>query len=324
MNKDNLISNHHTAILFELIKQLGDSYLGIVIWGEPGVGKEAVARSLYLSSPKRKEPFIRIDCAALWPDGQSPPSGPEASEGDDVGAQAIWRVFQSAHGGMYYFNQIQNLPLNTQSMLAGFLIKLRQAKHSPKEKPASLAPWIVASSTTCLETATKMRAFNFKLFSLLETISIHIPPLRSRPDKIPMIVDLYIDQYIGHRPELKIKKPGSEIIAKMVEYKWPGNLRQLQEAIKTGLTRGWQAMLKEMDNYRPGKVTAATVDLPLEKLSVLPNLNIKRGRLLEELMSTADLDNMGLMDLVVIEEAIDQAASKIDLPPSLKKPPSSK
>ncbi len=318
MDKNIILPHPHTAILFELIKQLGNSYLGIVIWGEPGVGKEAVARSLYYSSPKHKEPFIRIDCAALWPESDQPIHKRKAAE-DDPGVEAIWRLFQTAGGGMYYFNQIQNLPINTQKMLSGFLSDLRRKTTTRNGKSTYCAPWVVASSTTCLETAAKMLAFDSELFSLLETINIHIPPLRCRPEKIPLIVDLYIEQYIGQRPDLKHNKPGPAILEKMVECKWPGNLRQLQEAIKTGLTRGWDVMLQQMDTYRPEKINAATVDLPLEKLSVLPDLSIKRGRLLEELMSTADLENMGLMDLVVIEEAIDQASSKND-PPRPKKP----
>ncbi|GEM_PF-2529667 len=314
----NILPHLHTAILFELIKQLGNSYLGIVIWGEPGVGKEAVARSLYYSSPKHSEPFIRIDCAALWPENNRPAPERNAAQ-DDAGVQAIWRIFQTAAGGMYYFNQIQNLPVSTQKMLSGFLSDLRNKTIDQNGNPVQSSPWVVASSTTCLETAAKMQAFDFELFSLLETINIHIPPLRCRPEKIPLIVDLYIDQYIGQRPDLQSNRPGPEVIGKMVECKWPGNLRQLQEAIKTGLTRGWQVMLEEMNTYHPQKIAAATVELPLEKLSVLPDLSIKRGRLLEELMSTADLENMGLMDLVVIEEAIDQAASKSD-PPKSQKP----
>ncbi len=324
MNKNLILSHPPTTILFELIKQLGNSYLGIVIWGEPGVGKEAVARSLYYASPKHKQPFIRIDCAALWP-GNDQASQDKHAPGKDPGAQAIWRIFQSARAGMYYFNQIQQLPLNVQTMLSGFISDLRRQIDKANSQLKQNIPWIVASSTSCLETAAKMQAFSLDLFNLLETINIHIPPLRYRPEKIPLIIDLYVEQYIGQKPELRNAKPGPEIIDKMVEYKWPGNLRQLQEAIKAGFTKGWPTMLAEIDHLQSERIKAATVDLPLEKLSVLPDLRIKRGRLLEKLMNAADMENMGLMDLVVIEEAIEQAASKQDKAPGryskdLKKP----
>ncbi len=254
----------------DLVSHIADTGLNILVSGETGVGKEVVAQNLYFGSNRKNKPFLKVNCAAL-PEGllESELYGHE--RGAFTGAERKKRgKFELAHGGVLFLDEIGDMSLPLQSKL---LHVLQSGVFSPlgSEKELRADTWVIAATNHNLEEEIFEKKFREDLYYRLNTIKIHIDPLRERKEDIPLLIDYYLNQYELRYPSKKIIRPSQSIIRELIAYPWPGNVRELQNVLKRILvTDSWEEVLQglpklhQIGNNRvvPSPSTVITPDRP--------------------------------------------------------------
>lgn len=230
----------------ELISHVADTCLNIVITGETGVGKEVVAKALFRESPRSKNAFVTVNCAAL-PETLLESELYGFEKGAFTGAQKKRRgKFEMAHKGVLFLDEIGDMPLALQSKI---LHVLQSGEFSPlgSEQDISTDAWVIAATNCHLEEKIKNKEFREDLFYRLNIIKIEIPPLRERPDDIPPLVDYYLELYASQFPDRIIERPDEQTMEQLCAFPWPGNVRQLQNSIKKQVVlNNWNLVIKEL------------------------------------------------------------------------------
>jgi Nif-specific regulatory protein len=212
------------------VARVGPTAATVLIRGESGVGKELIARAIHLASPRSQGPFVAINCAALAPTLlESELFGHE--RGAFTGAtERKTGKFELAHGGTLLLDEIGEM---SPEMQAKFL---RALEGKPFErlggsKPLQVDVRVVAATNRDLEAAVKAGAFRADLYFRLRVIELTVPSLRQRVEDILPIAQHYLDKFrraAGHGPlgfSPRAKKA-------MLEYAWPGNIRELRNAVE--------------------------------------------------------------------------------------------
>jgi formate hydrogenlyase transcriptional activator len=205
----------------------------VLITGETGTGKELVARAIHRSSPRSAGPMIKVNCAAL-------PSELVASElfGHEKGAftgalqQRIGR-FEAADNGTIFLDEIGELKPETQVSLLRFLQEKEFERVGGNKTHRSNARVIAATNRDLLRETSNGR-FRTDLYYRLNVFPIHMPPLRERPDDIP-ILTAYILTRLAQRMGKRIRHIEQSTLNTMQQYSWPGNIRELQNVIERGV-----------------------------------------------------------------------------------------
>lgn len=259
----------------ELIKHVSDTGLNIVVTGETGVGKEVVARSLYETSPRRDNAFIKVNCAAL-PDGllESELYGYErgAFTGADRKKQG---KFALANGGVLFLDEIGDMSLPLQAKL---LHVLQSGEFAPlgAEKETKTDTWVIAATNHDLGQEITEGKFREDLYYRLNIIKICIPPLRERHEDIPLLINHFVDTYTQQFSHKEVSLPTRAVIERLSAYHWPGNVRQLQNTIKGMLVLGnWDRVIDELPTGNGVAPAAVTSPVPgqLPPVSDLLDLN---------------------------------------------------
>jgi two-component system response regulator AtoC len=229
-----------------LIDHTADTGLNVLITGESGVGKEVVAQNLYYKSQRKNQPFIKVNCAAL-PEGllESELFGYE--RGAFTGAERKKRgKFELAHEGVLFLDEIGDMPRTLQAKL---LRVLQSGEFAPlgSEKEVTADAWVIASTNQNLGENVKKGLFREDLYYRLNIIKIYIPPLRSRPEDIPTLIDYFIEKYASQFDRNKISKPDSDAMEKLIAYRWPGNVRELQSILQSSMVMGnWEEVVDDL------------------------------------------------------------------------------
>jgi len=230
----------------ELITLVASNNLNVLISGETGVGKDLVALCLHQESPRVKNPFIKVNCAAL-PHGllESELFGYE--KGAFTGADRRNKgKFELAHTGVLFLDEIGEIALPMQSKL---LHVLQGGEFTPlgSEKSVKTDTWIITATNRNLEEDVMNKRFRGDLYFRLNIIKIQVSPLRERPEDIPLLIDYYMEKYAAQFNNSGIRKPDKRVFDTLVSYHWPGNVRQLQSLIKKVLILGnWPEVLSEL------------------------------------------------------------------------------
>jgi len=235
----------HILKIRELIRQVVNSDLNVILYGESGVGKELVAQALHLSSNRKDKPFIKINCAAI-------PSELLESElfgyerGAFTGADKTKPgKFELAQSGTILLDEIGDMPLVLQSKMLQVLQDLQFSRLGAKDD-VKVNCWVLAATNHDLEQDVRDRLFREDLYYRLNIISIFIPPLRERPED----TDLYIDYFARQFGE-KIEPPHFKFSASVRDffrqYSWPGNVRELKNIVERLMLLGdWHIVKEEL------------------------------------------------------------------------------
>jgi transcriptional regulator with PAS, ATPase and Fis domain len=230
----------------ELIKHVADTGLNIVITGESGVGKEVVAQNLYHNSPRKNKPFVKVNCAAL-PDGLLESELFGFERGAFTGAERKRRgKFELAHKGVLFLDEIGDMSFSLQAKL---LHVLQSGEFAPlgSEQDVKTDTWIIAATNNELEKNIKTGNFREDLYYRLNIIKFFIPPLRNRPEDIPPLIDYYIEQYTSQFDNKQLLSPSRPVMDKLMNYHWPGNIRELQNVLKRFLVIcDWDEIIDEL------------------------------------------------------------------------------
>jgi two-component system response regulator AtoC len=219
----------------ELIGKVAATNTTVLLRGESGVGKEVVARALHRASPRAQRQFLKVNCAAL-------PGELLESElfGHEKGAfTGAYRQkpgkFEAADQGTLLLDEIGEMPLRLQAKLL-HVLQDGEFSRVGGEKVIGTDVRLIAATNRDLEAAMLAHQFREDLYYRLNVIEIRIPPLRERREEIPVLVEHFAHRYNAQFGR-KVDIP-AETVRVFVEYQWPGNIRELENAVKRMIVLG--------------------------------------------------------------------------------------
>jgi formate hydrogenlyase transcriptional activator len=242
----------------------GDST--VLLLGETGTGKELIARAIHGHSPRRDRAFVKLNCAAI-PTGllESELFGHERGSFTGAIAQKIGRL-ELAHQGSLFLDEIGDIPLELQPKLLRILQE-REFERLGSTRTQKVDVRIVAATHRDLEGMILEKQFRSDLYYRVNVFPIHVPPLRERPDDIPLLVQHFVEE-ATRRMRKTIDTIPSETMDALIRYRWPGNIRELENVIERAVI------------LSPGPVLQLSPrDL---KSRVTPGQNTDRHQTLEE------------------------------------------
>lgn len=216
--------------VFDLISSTSQSEAPVIVYGESGTGKEMVAAAIHKLGPRRKGPFIKVNCAALSESLlESELFG--HVKGSFTGADRT-RVgrFEAASGGDIFLDEIGDLPLSTQVKL----LRVLQEKEIEKvgdHRPISIDVRILAATNKDLHMLMEEGRFREELYYRIGVIPIQLPSLRDRREDIPLFIDFFIDR-VRLKTNKSISGMSKEALDLLIRYDWPGNVRELINVIE--------------------------------------------------------------------------------------------
>jgi two-component system nitrogen regulation response regulator GlnG len=212
--------------VFRAIGRLSRSHATVLINGESGTGKELVASALHKHSPRADKPFIAINTAAIPKDLlESELFGHE--RGAFTGAQAARRGrFEQADGGTLFLDEIGDMPADLQTRLLRVLCD-GQFYRVGGHQPVKVNVRIIAATHQDLEERVKQGLFREDLFHRLNVIRLRLPPLRERPEDIPLLVKHFLQQS-AQELGVESKQPTAATLRYLATLNWSGNVRQLE------------------------------------------------------------------------------------------------
>lgn len=229
----NDIIGHSEVMVYTKKKALcvakGDST--ILITGESGTGKELFAQAIHMASPRRKGPFIRVNCAGIPENlleselfGYEPGSFTGAQKGGKPGK------FELAHNGTIFLDEAGDMSMGMQAKL------LRVLQESEIERVGGTTSYevdvrIIAATNKDLWEMVQQGKFREDLYYRLDVVNIHIPPLRERVEDIPHLVEHFIPG-INKRANSRVRGVTEEVLDYFLAYDWPGNVRELKNVLE--------------------------------------------------------------------------------------------
>jgi DNA-binding NtrC family response regulator len=224
-----LSKNPHMHGIFELINNVANNTTTVLIEGETGTGKEQVARAIHQASTSRKGPLIAVNCAAL-PETllESELFGHEKGAFTNALGQRQGR-FELAEGGTLFLDEVGDVPATMQAKLLRVLQE-RRFERVGGTATIDVDVRIIAATNRSLQALVKQGKFREDLYYRLNVVKINLPPLRERPEDIPLLATHFVEKYTaaGAIP----KKIAPETMEMLLNYAWPGNIRELENAIE--------------------------------------------------------------------------------------------
>jgi DNA-binding NtrC family response regulator len=213
--------------VLRLVARLKDTRTPVLITGESGTGKELVARAIHFRGPFAKRPFIAVDCGALVPTlVESELFGYQ--KGAFTGAlKSRAGLFQAAHGGTIFLDEVGELPQEMQTKLLRVLQE-KEVRPVGSNESVKVDVRVIAASNHDLEAAYRAGAFRKDLYFRLNVVAVHMPPLRERKSDIPILVRRFLDRY-APGPLLAVTAAAMNAL---LQYDWPGNVRELENCIE--------------------------------------------------------------------------------------------
>jgi transcriptional regulator with PAS, ATPase and Fis domain len=202
----------------------------VLVTGETGCGKEEIARAIHARGPRSDRPFVAINCGAMAQSLiESQLFGHE--RGSFTGAVgASPGVFRAADGGVVFLDEIGEMSLDLQPRLLRVLQE-REVMPIGSSEAHSIDVQVIAATNRSLPDAVRRGEFREDLYFRLNTIEIDVPPLRDRAADIPLFVSHFC-RYFAARFEIDVWEPDAATLDRLVRYRWPGNVRQLSQAIE--------------------------------------------------------------------------------------------
>src|SRR5437764_4073002 len=232
------------------IEQVADTTATVLIRGESGTGKEVVARMVYSESSRSDKPFVKVNCAAIPHELlESEIVSYEADAFTGATRQKLGK-FEQANGGTIFLDEISEMHPALQAKLLHVLQDHEFSRLGGK-RDIQVDVRVLAATNKFLERAVEEGVFREDLFYRLNVVSIHIPPLRERREEVPVFLDFFLtkysEQYGKHPP------PFSELaVGRIMEYSWPGNIRELENLVKRYVIVGNEAqIIRELSTHKP-------------------------------------------------------------------------
>jgi len=256
---DEILGNSPELLkLLDRVESAAPTDANILIIGETGSGKELIARAIHNRSRRKNSPLVKVNCGAI-------PAGLVESElfGHVKGAftsaseRRIGR-FELANNGTLFLDEVGELPLETQVKL---LRVLQEQEFEPvgSNRTIKVNVRIIAATNRNLEKAVQSGGFRSDLYYRLNVIPLRVPALRDRRSDIPQIVMAFLEQS-ANRMGKSIQTISQETMRLLVEYSWPGNIRELQNVIERGVVLSGGSILRLSTDLLPIEVSDTSTE----------------------------------------------------------------
>ena len=232
------------------IEQVADTTATVLIRGESGTGKEMVARMIYAQSGRGDKPFVKVNCAAIpYELLESELFGYEPGAFTGANRQKLGK-FDLANAGTIFLDEVSEMHPSLQAKLLHVLQGGEFSRLGGK-RDISVDVRVLAATNKPLERAVEEGLFREDLFYRLNVITIHIPPLRERKEEILVFLDYFLRKY--SEVYGKHTAPfGDHAVGRMMEYNWPGNIRELENLVKRYVIVGNEAqIIRELSTPKP-------------------------------------------------------------------------
>jgi formate hydrogenlyase transcriptional activator len=238
--------------VLELVETVAPSDSTVLLLGETGTGKELIARAIHDRSRRRDRTFVKLNCAAI-PTGllESELFGHERGAFTGAISQKIGRL-ELAHSGTLFLDEVGDIPGDIQPKLLRALQE-REFERLGSTQTKKVDVRLIAATNRDLERMVEDREFRSDLYYRLNVFPIRIPPLRDRPEDIPLLVRYFAQKY-GRRMEKQIESIPAATLKKLSGWHWPGNIRELENFIERSviLTRGPALQVPVGELEKPG------------------------------------------------------------------------
>ncbi|MGB3942514.1 MAG: sigma-54 dependent transcriptional regulator [Candidatus Manganitrophaceae bacterium] len=216
--------------VLEKVRQIAETRTTVLLLGESGTGKELIAKALHYKSPRKKYPFVAINCAAI-PENllESELFGHERGAFTDAQSRRIGR-FEQAHRGTLFLDEIAELSLPCQAKILRALEERKFMRVGGGELIETDVRVIAATNKNLQEEIRKGR-FREDLYYRINVVPIFLPPLRSRREDIPLLVKYFLDKASEGKREgpISMTPPAMEVLSR---HDWPGNVREMENLIE--------------------------------------------------------------------------------------------
>ena len=267
--------------LFHLVYKIAPTSCTVLIRGESGTGKELISRAIHSHSPRKENPFVPVNCAAL------PENLLEVELfGHEKGAftDASYKkegMFEVADKGTIFLDEISDMSLRMQAKILR-VIQERSFYRLGGTKPVQVDVRILAATNKDLEEMMKKGSFREDLYYRLNVISITIPPLRKRKEDIPLLAQHFLTKYTALHGK-RVRSISPYVMDRLSRYKWPGNVRELENAMERAiiLSSGETILFEDLPPYlQPSlsreKSSSSSLE-EVEKKLILDTLRAVKG-----------------------------------------------
>jgi DNA-binding NtrC family response regulator len=232
------------------IEQVAETNATVLIRGESGTGKEVVARMIYGQSPRRDKAFVKVNCAAIPHELlESELFGYEPGAFTGANRQKLGK-FDQANLGTLFLDEISEMHPALQAKLL-HVLQDGQFSRLGGKRDIAVDVRVLAATNKFLEQAVAQGAFREDLFYRLNVVTVHIPPLRERREEIALFLEFFLRKY----SEFYGKQPpafSEYAISRMLDYTWPGNIRELENLVKRYVIVGNESqIIRELSTHKP-------------------------------------------------------------------------
>lgn len=217
--------------VFSLLEKVAPTDATVLIQGESGTGKELLAQEVVRRGPRARKPFITVDASAISPNLiESELFG--HARGAFTGAdRARVGAFEAAHGGTLFLDEIGEMPLDMQPKLLRAL-EAREIRRAGENEVRKIDVRVIAATNRFLEREVNRGRFREDLYFRLSVVTVHLPPLRERPEDIPPLVRTFLERLGAPDGEQLFT---DEVFRELAEHHWPGNVRELRNYVERAL-----------------------------------------------------------------------------------------
>jgi two-component system response regulator HydG len=247
------------------IQKVARTDASVLILGENGTGKELVARAIHRASARAGNPFVHVDLGAV-PESlfESELFGHKKGAFTDAKEDRAGR-FEIAAGGTLFLDEIGNLTLPLQAKLLGVL-QTGQVTRVGTDKPVQMDARIVSATNMARVDLLDKLQFRQDLLYRINTVEIHVPPLRERPEDIGRLIDHYAERF-AKKYGKTVAPVAARTLDELREYAWPGNVRELVHAVERAVIMAEDSSLRLQDLLVRGRSVAAPQD-PQQQLNL--------------------------------------------------------
>ncbi len=284
----------------------------VLITGESGTGKELVARGIHFMSSRKKKFFHSVNCSAI-PETLFESEFFGHKKGSFTGAienKAGW--FEIANHGSLFLDEIGDMPLSQQAKLLRVLEERSVSRIGSHDK-LDVDVRVIAASNMELESMAHKKEFRLDLYHRLSSFVIHLPPLRERREDIPLLLDYFINFYIEKLGK-KIDKIDPAIAKELINYPFPGNVRELRNLVERALILSDGGVLKLSDfmiSKSPEVLESAEANIPDTQVF---DLELSEKRLIKKALEKCNNNKSKAAEMLNISwQSLDRRMKKFDL-----------
>ncbi|WZO96416.1 sigma-54 dependent transcriptional regulator [Isosphaeraceae bacterium EP7] len=213
------------------LRQVAPTSATVLITGESGTGKELVAKALHTNSPRRYKPFVPLNCAALSENILESELFGHVKGAFTNADRERKGYFEHANGGTLFLDEVGDIPLATQVKLLRVLESGEVVRVGTNEA-FKVNVRLISATNRDLKDAIASGAFRQDLFHRLKVIGVHLPPLRSRREDVPLLIESFLKEFANaHERPIPVISPATR--KALMGYSWPGNVRELRNTIES-------------------------------------------------------------------------------------------